>query len=212
MGRPSPIMRGVRMLLTTGPAVEGRPIRAYLDVVSAQAILGLNIGKDITAGIRNIVGGRSKSYEGEIAKAVGEVIDDLTVGAEGAAWRRRHRQHRHRLRECGRQHADGRRQRHCSEARLSSAPAFAGRGGRRLLLRGRPGTPPNPQSRHRRSSPAAVRRSRTLGVPRGDHASIVRGGPQPPALADDVRLERPRSPPARPPASSPSPARPRGSP
>jgi uncharacterized protein YbjQ (UPF0145 family) len=70
------------MLLTTGPAVEGRPIRDYLDVVSAQAILGLNIGKDITAGIRNIVGGRSKSYEGEIAKAVGEVMDELTVGAE----------------------------------------------------------------------------------------------------------------------------------
>lgn len=70
------------MILTTGPAVEGRTIADYLDVVSAQAIMGVNIGKDIGAGLRNIVGGRSKSYEGEIAKAVGEVMDELKVGAE----------------------------------------------------------------------------------------------------------------------------------
>ena len=69
------------MILTTGTAVEGRPVREYLDVVSAQAILGINIGKDLTAGIRNIVGGRSKSYEGEIAKAVTEVMEELKVAA-----------------------------------------------------------------------------------------------------------------------------------
>ncbi|HEY7707005.1 MAG TPA: YbjQ family protein [Gaiellaceae bacterium] len=70
------------MILTTGPAVEGRPVREYLDVVSAQAIMGVNIGKDLTAGFRNIIGGRSKSYEGEIAQAVGEVMDELRAGAE----------------------------------------------------------------------------------------------------------------------------------
>ena len=70
------------MVLTTGPNVEGRPITDYLDVVSSQAIMGVNIGKDLMAGMRNIVGGRSKSYEGEIAKAVGEVMGELTVGAE----------------------------------------------------------------------------------------------------------------------------------
>jgi uncharacterized protein YbjQ (UPF0145 family) len=70
------------MVLTTGPSVEGRPITDYLDVVSSQAIMGVNIGKDLMAGMRNIVGGRSKSYEGEIAKAVAEVMSELTVGAE----------------------------------------------------------------------------------------------------------------------------------
>jgi uncharacterized protein YbjQ (UPF0145 family) len=70
------------VIVTTGPTVEGRPVRQYLDVVSAQAIMGIHIGKDITAGLRNIVGGRSKSYEGEIAKAVSEVMDELKVGAE----------------------------------------------------------------------------------------------------------------------------------
>ncbi|HEY7563096.1 MAG TPA: YbjQ family protein [Gaiellaceae bacterium] len=70
------------MIVTTGPVVEGRPVREYLDVVSAQAIMGVNIGKDLTAGLRNIVGGRSKSYEGEIAQAVSEVMEELKAGAE----------------------------------------------------------------------------------------------------------------------------------
>jgi uncharacterized protein YbjQ (UPF0145 family) len=70
------------MIVTTSPNVEGRPIQRYLGVVSSQAIMGTHIGKDITAGLRSIVGGRSKSYEGEIAKAVGEVIEELEAGAE----------------------------------------------------------------------------------------------------------------------------------
>lgn len=71
-----------RMIVTTSPSVEGRPIDRYLGVVSSQAIMGTHIGKDLTAGFRSIVGGRSKSYEGEIAKAVADVIDELKVGAE----------------------------------------------------------------------------------------------------------------------------------
>jgi uncharacterized protein YbjQ (UPF0145 family) len=69
------------MIVTTSPSVEGKQISEYLGVVSAQAIMGVNIGKDLTAGFRNIIGGRSKSYEGEIAKAVDEVMDELRVGA-----------------------------------------------------------------------------------------------------------------------------------
>jgi uncharacterized protein YbjQ (UPF0145 family) len=57
-------------------------VRDYLGVVSAQAIMGVNIGKDFTAGLRSIVGGRSKSYEGEIAQAVSEVMEELKTGAE----------------------------------------------------------------------------------------------------------------------------------
>jgi uncharacterized protein YbjQ (UPF0145 family) len=69
------------MIVSTGPSIEGRQIRDYLGIVSSQAIMGVNIGKDLTAGFRNIVGGRSKSYEGEIAKAVSEVMEELKVGA-----------------------------------------------------------------------------------------------------------------------------------
>lgn len=70
------------MILTTGPSVEGRRIAEYLDVLSAQEIMGIHLGKDITAGFRNLVGGRSKAYEGEVAKAVGDVMAELTAAAE----------------------------------------------------------------------------------------------------------------------------------
>ena len=70
------------MITTTGPRIDERPIREYLGIVSAQAILGINIGKDITAGFRNIIGGRSKAYEGEIAKAIVQVMDELTSSAQ----------------------------------------------------------------------------------------------------------------------------------
>jgi len=56
------------MLLTTTSTVEGKQVE-YLGVVSGEAILGANIFKDFFAGIRDIVGGRSAAYEGELRKA-----------------------------------------------------------------------------------------------------------------------------------------------
>lgn len=51
------------MLVTTTSTLEGRRIGRYLGVVTGEAILGANIFRDIFAGIRDIVGGRSGSYE-----------------------------------------------------------------------------------------------------------------------------------------------------
>ncbi len=56
------------MILTTTPTVEGRPIRQYLGIVTGEAILGTNVIRDFFAGIRDIVGGRSASYEKELRK------------------------------------------------------------------------------------------------------------------------------------------------
>ena len=70
------------MILTTGTAVEGRPVEEYLDVVTAQAIMGVHIGRDIKAFGRSIVGGRSGTYEQEFAKAVHEAKDELRGAAE----------------------------------------------------------------------------------------------------------------------------------
>ena len=56
------------MLLTTTSTIEGSQVQ-YLGVVSGEAILGANIFKDFFAGIRDIVGGRSAAYEGELRKA-----------------------------------------------------------------------------------------------------------------------------------------------
>ena len=57
------------MILTTTPTIEGRPIAEYRGIVTGEAILGANIFKDLFAGIRDIVGGRSGAYEQELAKA-----------------------------------------------------------------------------------------------------------------------------------------------
>lgn len=57
------------MILTTTPAVEGKRITEYRGIVTGEAILGANIIKDFFAGIRDIVGGRSASYERELNQA-----------------------------------------------------------------------------------------------------------------------------------------------
>jgi uncharacterized protein YbjQ (UPF0145 family) len=57
------------MIITTTPSVEGRPVQDYLGVVTGEAILGANLFKDIFAGVRDLVGGRSGAYEKELRKA-----------------------------------------------------------------------------------------------------------------------------------------------
>ena len=58
-----------KVINTTTPTLEGKEISKYLGVVTGEAILGANIFKDIFAGIRDIVGGRSAAYEDELHKA-----------------------------------------------------------------------------------------------------------------------------------------------
>jgi uncharacterized protein YbjQ (UPF0145 family) len=57
------------MIITTTNSVDGRPIAEYKGIVTGEAILGANLFKDLFAGIRDIVGGRSGAYEQELAKA-----------------------------------------------------------------------------------------------------------------------------------------------
>ena len=57
------------MLMTTTSTLDGRRVTRYLGVVSGEAILGANIFRDLFAGIRDIVGGRSAAYESELRKA-----------------------------------------------------------------------------------------------------------------------------------------------
>ncbi len=57
------------MLVSTTPSFEDKKIVKYIGLVSGEAILGANIFKDFFAGIRDIVGGRSASYERELRRA-----------------------------------------------------------------------------------------------------------------------------------------------
>lgn len=57
------------MILTTTPTIEDKKIQTYLGIVTGEAILGAHLFKDIFAGIRDLVGGRSATYEKELGRA-----------------------------------------------------------------------------------------------------------------------------------------------
>ena len=65
------------MILSTTPALEGKPIREYRGIVVDEAILGANVFKDLFAGIRDIIGGRSGAYEKELARAREIAFEEL---------------------------------------------------------------------------------------------------------------------------------------
>ena len=57
------------MIITTTPAIEGRSVREYKGVVIGEAILGAHVFRDLFAGVRDIVGGRSGAYEKSLREA-----------------------------------------------------------------------------------------------------------------------------------------------
>ena len=70
------------MIVTTTPIVEGRPATAYLGVVAGEAILGANIFRDLFAGIRDIVGGRSGAYEEVLRDCRAQALAEMSAEAE----------------------------------------------------------------------------------------------------------------------------------
>ncbi|AFN73263.1 hypothetical protein MROS_0019 [Melioribacter roseus P3M-2] len=69
------------MLITTTNTIEGKKIVKYLGIVSGEAIMGANIIKDIFAGIRDIVGGRSATYEKELRNAKDLALNEMAQDA-----------------------------------------------------------------------------------------------------------------------------------
>ena len=70
------------MIVTTTPNIEGRRILKYHGVVAGEAILGANILKDLFAGISDIVGGRSGTYERELQRARTIALGELAERAK----------------------------------------------------------------------------------------------------------------------------------
>jgi uncharacterized protein YbjQ (UPF0145 family) len=65
------------MIVSTTPSLEGKRIVKYLGLVSGEAILGANLFKDLFAGIRDIVGGRSGAYEEELRRAKQIALEEM---------------------------------------------------------------------------------------------------------------------------------------
>jgi uncharacterized protein YbjQ (UPF0145 family) len=70
------------MLVTTTPSIDGKRITRYCGVVAGEAILGANLFKDLFAGIRDLVGGRSATYERELQRARDIALKELQERAE----------------------------------------------------------------------------------------------------------------------------------
>ncbi len=70
------------MILSTTPQIEGHPVREYKGVVTGETIIGANFVKDIFAGIRDIVGGRSGSYEKVLREAKDSSLKEMTERAQ----------------------------------------------------------------------------------------------------------------------------------
>ena len=69
------------IVVTTTQTIEGKKIQAYRGIVTGEAILGANIFRDMFAGIRDIVGGRSASYEKELRSARETAMTEMTQAA-----------------------------------------------------------------------------------------------------------------------------------
>lgn len=74
------------MIITTTPNVEGRKVKEYKGIVFGEVISGVNFIKDFAAGLSNIFGGRSGSYEGELIEAREAALREMEkrAGAIGA--------------------------------------------------------------------------------------------------------------------------------
>jgi uncharacterized protein YbjQ (UPF0145 family) len=70
------------MIITTTPTVEGRRIAAYRGIVSGEAILGANVFRDFFASIRDVVGGRSGSYEKVLRDGRDTALREMVEEAE----------------------------------------------------------------------------------------------------------------------------------
>jgi uncharacterized protein YbjQ (UPF0145 family) len=70
------------MIVVTTPSLDGHRITKYLGLVSGEAILGANIFRDLFAGIRDIVGGRSAAYEQELRKAKEIALEEMQQEAQ----------------------------------------------------------------------------------------------------------------------------------
>ena len=70
------------MTITTTNVIEGSPVQAYLGIVNAQSIIGANIFKDIFAGLRDVFGGRSATYEKVIEQAKEDALRELQQKAQ----------------------------------------------------------------------------------------------------------------------------------
>ena len=70
------------LTITTTNSLDGYEVVEYLGIVTGEAVSGINMFRDIGAGLRNVFGGRSAGYDDEMAQAREEVLHEMSQRAE----------------------------------------------------------------------------------------------------------------------------------
>lgn len=70
------------MIITTTMHIEGKPVQEYKGIVFGEVVEGRNFVKDFMSGIRDVIGGRSGSYENSLNKAREAAIDEMAERAK----------------------------------------------------------------------------------------------------------------------------------
>lgn len=66
-----------KILLTTAPSVEGRRVERTIDILAVEAIVGVNVLRDMLASVRDIVGGRSGAMQNALRAARQQCLTEL---------------------------------------------------------------------------------------------------------------------------------------
>lgn len=70
------------MKIVTTPNIEGKTVKEYHGIVNGEGLIGANVYKDIFSGVRDVVAGRTSTYEVEIQKARQKAIERMQIKAE----------------------------------------------------------------------------------------------------------------------------------
>lgn len=70
------------MILTTTDVIQGAVVEAYLGIVTAEVVYGTNALRDFFAGIRDVIGGRTASYERVFEKGQQDALSELKQRAQ----------------------------------------------------------------------------------------------------------------------------------
>lgn len=72
------------MELTTLETVPGKTITRHLGLVQGSTVRAKHVGRDILAGLKNIVGGELKGYTDLLAESRNEALDRMVEQARAA--------------------------------------------------------------------------------------------------------------------------------
>lgn len=70
------------MMMVTTPDIEGKSVKKYLGIVNGEGLIGANVYKDIFSGVRDVVGGRTSTYERELQRTREMALNSMQEKAE----------------------------------------------------------------------------------------------------------------------------------